>query len=130
MLQNDDDVRGADGDNPWSKGAVVARCSPALSGAQRRYLRGLGHGLNPVVLVGDRGAHPGVVRQVDQALLDHELIKVKVHGGNPELRGTIAEALFAEVGGQTVQVIGNVLLVFRPHPEEPKIVLPRGARRK
>jgi len=113
-----------------SKGAVVARCSPGMSGAQRRFLRGLGHNLEPVVLVGDRGAHEGVVKQVDQALLDHELIKVKVHGGNPVSRATIADALFAAVGGQTIQVVGNILLVYRPHPEKPTIVLPKGGRRK
>ena len=50
-----------------------------LTGKQRRALRALGHHLEPVVLVGQNGITDGVVAAVDQALHDHELIKVKLN---------------------------------------------------
>lgn len=111
------------------KGAVVLRCSPSLSGGQRRWLRSQGHHLDPVVQVGSQGIHEGVLRQIDRALLDHELIKVKINGGTSEARAEAAQAVLAEVGGQTVQILGNILLVYRAHPEEPKLKLPAARRR-
>lgn len=107
------------------KGAVVIRCSPQMTGQQRRYLRGLGHPLQPVVLVGDKGLHEGLFKQIDQALLDHELIKLKVLGGTAERRAETAEAILREVQGQTVQILGNILLVYRARPKDPTIRLPR-----
>ena len=55
----------------------------AMNGKDRRYLRGLAHGLSPVVIVGQRGLSDAVVRQVDGALTDHELIKVRLGGECP-----------------------------------------------
>ena len=57
---------------------------PMLTGKQRRYLRGLGHELKVVVQVGKGGIDDGVIAAVDQALTDHELIKLKV-GDNANL---------------------------------------------
>jgi RNA-binding protein len=117
-------------DQHEGKGAVVIRCSPQMTGAQRRHLRALGHPLQPVVIVGEKGLHDGVFQQIDRALLDHELIKVKLLGGDPATRIAAADAFFKELKGQTVQILGNILLVYRAHPEEPRIKLPRAGGRK
>ncbi|MEO1273163.1 MAG: ribosome assembly RNA-binding protein YhbY [Myxococcota bacterium] len=115
---------------PTTTGEIVQRCSPGLTGAQRRHLRSLGHHLKPLVLIGERGVHPGVLAQIDQCLLDHELIKVRWKGATSTDRIEAAQQVFDQVHGQTVQIVGNTLLVYRPHPEEPTIVLPKGGSPK
>ena len=58
----------------------------ALSSSQIRYLRSLAHGLSPVVLLGNKGATAAVVKELDQALAIHELVKVKLSGGDKDER--------------------------------------------
>jgi RNA-binding protein len=97
-----------------------------MTGKDRRYLRGLAHQLSPVVIVGQRGLGPSVVRQVDGSLTDHELIKVRLGSecpvGRDEAAAVLAEQTRCELAGS----IGRVLLLYRPHPERPRIVLPSG----
>src|SRR6187402_1095299 len=57
-----------------------------LSERQRKYLRGLGHALNPVLLIGNAGVTPAVIAEAKRALQDHELIKVKFRGAKPVTR--------------------------------------------
>jgi RNA-binding protein len=96
-----------------------------LSGKQRRYLRGLGHELRPVVQVGRDGLDDGLVAAVDQALTDHELIKIKL-GEAAELdRHDAAADLATRTRSEVAQVLGNTVLLYRPHPDEPEITLPR-----
>ena len=49
----------------------------ALKGFQKKHLRGLAHGLKPIVQIGKEGITEGVIRAVDEGLLQHELIKIK-----------------------------------------------------
>ena len=96
-----------------------------LSGKQRRHLRSLAHPLRPLVHLGKGGIDTGVVAAVDQALTDHELIKVRV-GEHMELdRHAAADALALQTKSLVAQVLGNVVLLYRAHPEKPQIVLPR-----
>ena len=105
-----------------TRGELVRAHSPDLTGQDRRELRGQGHDLHPVVLVGDAGASDGVIEQFEQQIEAHELIKVKVHAKSmiPETAHTLHEA----TGAQLAQSIGNVLLFYKPHPEDPEIDLP------
>lgn len=47
-----------------------------LKGHQKNYLRGLAHSLRPVVLIGQGGIQPPVIKAIDEALEIHELIKI------------------------------------------------------
>jgi len=95
-----------------------------LSGKQRRHLRALGHELRPIVHIGKAGIDEGVIAAVDRALLDHELVKIKL-GENAEVeRETAAGELAEKTHSEVAQVLGYTLLLYRPHPEDPTIVLP------
>lgn len=90
-----------------------------LTGAERRRLRALAHGLQPVVQLGRQGLAEGVVRQIDAALAAHELIKVRLTGSKEEKRqtgGRIEELSGAEMVG----LIGHVAIFYRRHPEPDK----------
>ena len=95
-----------------------------LSDAQRKYLRRLGHDLNPVVLIGNNGLGPNLVAEMDRALTDHELVKVRARVGDRDLRDELLAELGATTRSELVQRIGHVALYYRPHPEKPKILLP------
>jgi RNA-binding protein len=87
----------------------------------RRRLRAAGHHLSPVVQVGKEGVTDAVLRQVDRALQDHELVKVKVGSETPDDRFGSAEALLAgSEGAGLVQILGRTLLLYRRHPEKPR----------
>jgi RNA-binding protein len=96
-----------------------------LSGKQRRYLRGLGHELRPIVQIGRDGLDDGLVAAVDQALTDHELVKIKVGEAAALDRHDAAAGLAARTRSEVAQVLGNTVLLYRPHPDEPEITLPR-----
>jgi RNA-binding protein len=96
-----------------------------LSGKQRRFLRALGHELRPVVQIGRDGLDDGLVAAVDQALADHELVKIKVgEAANLDRHGAAAD-LAARTRSEVAQVLGNTVLLYRAHPDEPEIALPR-----
>lgn len=93
----------------------------SLSPAQRREYRAIAHHLKPVVTLGDKGLNEGVKEELDRALNDHELIKVKVAGSDKEGRTAQAESLCKATGAELVQLIGRVAVILRrakkPNPK-------------
>jgi RNA-binding protein len=90
------------------------------TGDLRRKLRAHGHAMSPIVQVGKAGVTAGLVKQVNQALADHELIKVKVLGECPLDRHEVGERLDLEPGVDLVQIVGRVLLLYKRHPQKPR----------
>lgn len=82
----------------------------------RLALKARAHALNPVVLLGAAGLTEAVLKEIDRALSAHELIKVRVPGDDRDER----EAIFARVadalGAARVQMIGKLLVLYRPRP--------------
>jgi len=95
----------------------------ALDGKQRRKLRALGHHLAVVVQVGQEGVTGGVIAAVEQALWDHELVKVKVALAGREGRRAAVEDLARATGSEVAQVLGRTALLYKPNPDEPRIEL-------
>ncbi|HEY6476541.1 MAG TPA: YhbY family RNA-binding protein [Polyangia bacterium] len=86
----------------------------------RRALRGHGHAMSAIVQIGKSGVTDGVIKQVEQALADHELIKVKIGGECPVDRHEVAARLDREPGVDIVQMVGRVLLLYKRHPQTPR----------
>ena len=89
-----------------------------LSGKERRRLRALGHGLEPVVQVGKGGITPRVVAATDDALVAHELIKVRRGTECPATREEVAADLASATGSEVVQTLGRTILLYRERPED------------
>lgn len=96
----------------------------ALTGKQRRHLRGLGHNLSPVAQVGKGGVSDAVVKAIDAALADHELIKIKLLESLELDRQEAATMLATRTQSEVAQVLGRTVLLYRPDPDEPVIDLP------
>ena len=97
-----------------------------LSESQKKYLRGLGHELKPVIMIGDAGLSEGVRAEYAAALEHHELIKVRIRVGDRDARDEMIRSLCDESGATLIQRIGNVALLYRENPEKKKISLPAG----
>lgn len=91
-----------------------------LKAAQKKNLRGQAHHLKPIVTVAAKGLSEMVVAEIERALNDHELIKVKLRGDREQRKAwvlSIAEQCKAEL----VHSIGQVACFYRKHPEKPVI---------
>lgn len=102
---------------------------PTLSGKQKRYLKGLGHALSPLVYIGKEGLSESVIEATAKELLHRELIKVKI-GSNSEIgKNEAAELLPVATQSCLVQLIGKTLLLYKKNPKrdkEQRIVIPKG----
>lgn len=95
-----------------------------LSEKQRRHLKGLAHPLKPVILMGNAGLTEAVIAETQRALNDHELIKVRLPGLDREDRDAALALLAERTGSTMVTRIGHVAVLYKTHPELPRIVLP------
>jgi RNA-binding protein len=95
-----------------------------LSERQRKYLRGLGHALSPVLLVGQHGVTPAVIAEAQRALHDHELIKVKFRGADRVERNAGLTALANATESILIQRIGHTALYYKRRKDRPGIVIP------
>jgi RNA-binding protein len=95
----------------------------ALTPAQRRFLRARAHALNPVVMIGQHGLTEEVLREIDQALAHHELIKIRVLDDDRAHRESILHSVCDRISAAPVQHIGKLLVIYRP-AEEPRLRLP------
>ena len=86
-----------------------------LSEHQKKHLRGLGHQLKPLIMVGDAGLSDSLLAEYDATLDHHELIKVRVRAGDRDARDAIIETLCDKSRATLVQRIGNVALLYRPN---------------
>ncbi len=94
-----------------------------LNGKQNRFLRGLGHSLKPVVMIGRHHLSAEVIAATDEALNLHELIKVRLQEGCLEDRKVVATELAEQTGAAVAQLLGNTFLLYRP-AKKPVIALP------
>ena len=99
----------------------------SLTGKQRRFLRAEAHALNPVVMVGKEGLSDTVLAAVKDALLAHELIKVRLLDTAPLERQELADQLPPLVKAELAGLIGRVVVLYKRHPHKPQIELPRDA---
>lgn len=96
----------------------------SLSNAQRRYLRGLTHGISPVVMVGDKGLSDTVLEAIEEALDRHELIKVRLRTDR-ETRRALGAKIAETCRAEPVHSIGQVACFYRRNPSRRVIDLPK-----
>ena len=100
-----------------------------LKGYQKKYLRGLAHGMKSLVFVGQKGISPSLTKAVDGSLEKHELIKVKfVDFKEKGQKEKIAGVIEKETAAELVGMIGHIAIFYRQqnNPEKRKIDIPKG----
>ena len=102
-----------------------------LTGKEARHLRGLGHHLSPLVMIGKDGVTDNLTAALEEVLAAHELVKVKLQDGCPYARVEAAELLAQKSKSRIAQIIGKTFLLFRENKElkeDKKIKVPSGKK--
>jgi RNA-binding protein len=92
-----------------------------LTAADKKQYRAIAHNLNPVIIVGDKGLSDGLLEELNRALEDHELIKVKIASNERDVRAQLTEELCEKSKATLVQTIGKIAILLRknakPNPK-------------
>lgn len=100
----------------------------SLSQTDKKRFRSIGHNLKPIVTIAGKGLSESVVTELDRALEDHELIKIKLAVGGGEARTAVINAACEKLAAQLVQSLGNTALIFRaakkPNPKLSNLLRP------
>ena len=102
-----------------------------LTPTERRGLRAQAHHLHPMIMIGEAGLTPSVLKEIDIALKSHELVKIRVLGDDRDRRKGMIGEICTALDASPVQQIGKMLVIFRPRPEQPdeKKPAPRRGRK-
>ena len=93
-----------------------------LSAADKKQYRAIAHNLNPIIIVGDNGLSEGLIEELNRALHDHELIKVKIAQRDRDERQQMIDELVKISGAELVQSIGKVIVLLKKNPKpNPKL---------
>ncbi len=95
-----------------------------LTGKQKRFLRSKAHHLNPIFQVGKTGVNDNMIQQINDVLEKRELIKVSILQNNFDDKNEVARELAEGTNAHVVQVIGNVIVLYKESTEHKQIVLP------
>jgi RNA-binding protein len=88
-----------------------------LTQEQKKQYKSIGHHLKPVLIVADNGLTEGVLAELERAVSDHELIKIKLNILDREQRLAAIAALCKAGRADLVQVIGKMALIYRKNPQ-------------
>lgn len=91
----------------------------SLPPTHRKQLRALAHHLEPIVRVGHAGVTDAVVGATARALLDHELIKVRLY--EPEDKRAMAGELASRTESTLCGLLGHTVILYRRNPKRPRI---------
>jgi len=97
---------------------------PRLKGKQRRFLKAMATGIDPILQVGKAGVTDDFIKQVDDALEARELIKLRILPSAGDSLESIAREVACRSGAELVQVIGRNFVLYRRSEKKPKLQLP------
>lgn len=97
----------------------------SLNNKQKKFLRQAAHHLKPIILTGQHGISENLIAEIEQALTHHELIKIKIRSSDKEERNEHITSICEKTKAERIQVLGNVLTIFKKNEEMPVIVLPK-----
>ncbi len=98
-----------------------------LTGKQRSYLKSLANGIDAVVFIGREGLTDNIIKEMDNYLEAHEMVKVKIQEGCELDPKQTANELMAPLNAEFVQAIGHKFTLYRRAKDKEKrqIILPR-----
>ena len=109
----------------------MERMAVSLTNPQKKFLRGLAHGIQANIHVGKLGLTPSFYRSLEESLTCHELLKLKFTNLKDERR-KLSATIETVTGAQLVSLVGHTAVYYRPSPdvEKRKLELPKPKRKK
>lgn len=95
-----------------------------LTGKQKRYLRKEAHHLDPIFQIGKGGLNDNMIDQVQDVLEKRELIKIHILQNNMDDHKVVAESIAEQAGAELVQLIGNIIVLYKESKENKRLELP------
>lgn len=95
-----------------------------LTGKQKRYLRSKAHHVTPTFQIGKSGLNDNMIEQLNEILENRELIKIHILQNNMDDKSELAQAVSAKTNSELVQVIGNMIVLYKESKENKQIELP------
>lgn len=89
-----------------------------ISNDKKKQFRTVGHGLKPIVTIAGKGLSAGVSAEIERALSDHELIKIKIAVDDRETRKEIIADICTNAKAESIQEVGKILLILRKSTKE------------
>lgn len=83
-------------------------------------LRSLASTIKPIVWVGKDGFSPSVIKQIDEELFNHELIKIAVQESVEIPNDFALTEIAVKLGAEVVTVIGRKIVLYK-HSEKKNI---------
>lgn len=84
-----------------------------LSNAVKKQFRAIGHNLHPIVSIAQKGLSDNIKSEIERALTDHELIKIKLLAADREAKKELGDTICEEFKAECVQSIGHTMLLYR-----------------
>ncbi|MDD3760436.1 MAG: ribosome assembly RNA-binding protein YhbY [Acidithiobacillus sp.] len=88
-----------------------------LDSKARQELRARAHHLKPIIMVGAQGVTPTLLAELDRALFDHELLKVRLPALDKEERDDCIAKLVDGSRAEAIGRVGRILMLYRPRPK-------------
>ena len=84
------------------------------SDIDRKRFKAIGHSLKPVIIISHKGLSANIRNEIDRALSDHELIKIKILTAKRADRDDISKEICRHHNAEYIQGLGHVILIYRP----------------
>lgn len=84
-----------------------------LTMAKKRALRAKSHQLKPVVIIGDKGLSAAVTAEIERALVDHALIKVKIVGLDKPSFTAMGAKICLDLNAALIHTVGHIVVIYR-----------------
>ena len=95
-----------------------------LNNKQKKFLRSQAHHLNPIFQIGKGGVNDQLIKHIEEAIEVRELMKISVLNNCVEDKHEIAQEISERSGSEMVQVIGKVIVLYKPSKDHKTIQLP------
>ncbi|GAB6069873.1 ribosome assembly RNA-binding protein YhbY [Thiomicrorhabdus hydrogeniphila] len=95
-----------------------------LTTSQKKYLRGIAHNINPMIIIGANGVTESLMKELESTLEHHEILKIKMASADRDDRKQIVDYILEKTGALLVQSIGKICVIYR-QSDETELPLPR-----
>ena len=89
-----------------------------MTAAEKKKFRARAHSLKPVIMIGQSGFTEAVLSEIELALNNHELIKIKIQTDDREVRKQISSEICARTEAEFIQSIGKIVVIYRKNPDK------------
>ena len=90
-----------------------------MNSAQLKQMKTQAHELKPIIMIGQAGLTEAVLKEIELALDTHELLKIKIRAERED-RKQIQQQICTETKAESIQSIGQIIVIYRKKPEQAK----------